>query len=61
MILRLLFVKSLELALPQYQQGDPFYPVVYAIVAGIVILVLGLALVASMRNPKMMRTKKENY
>lgn len=44
--------------LPTYNPGDPYYVVTFTVAAVLAILVLGIALVKALRNPKMRAGKK---
>jgi hypothetical protein len=44
--------------LPTYNPGDPGYVVTFTLAAVLAILVLGIALVKALRNPKMRAGRK---
>ncbi|MCL5067466.1 MAG: hypothetical protein M1368_03830 [Thaumarchaeota archaeon] len=56
----IIWVKTL-FDLPTYNPGDPSYSITYAVALILAVLVLGLSLAAALRNPRLLRTKKENY
>ena len=53
------FLLTASIDLPTYNPGDPSYYATFAAALILVIVVLGLSLAAALRNPRMVRTRKE--
>ena len=53
------FLLNAPIDLPTYNPGDPSYYATFAAALILVIVVLGLSLAAALRNPRMVRTRKE--